>query len=208
MNSVWDNIDFFEKLVAKYAGSKYAVAVDSCSNALFLCFKYCKDKKGIDKVLKIPKRTYISVPMQAMHAGYEIEFVDKSWTGAYEIEPIKVIDSAQRFTKGMYEKDTMYCLSFNFKKTLSTIKGGMILTDNLYEYLWLKKASNDGRPSVYYNDMLDKPVDELGYHMNMVPEQAVIGIQNFYTVNGNNNDTACSADYKVDLSQLNCFKNV
>ena len=36
METVWDNVEFFETLVANYAGSKYAVAVDSCTNALFL----------------------------------------------------------------------------------------------------------------------------------------------------------------------------
>ena len=46
MMTVWNNIDEFEKLIANYAGSKYAVAVDSCTNALFLSLKYCNEKLG------------------------------------------------------------------------------------------------------------------------------------------------------------------
>ena len=35
----WDIVDAFEDKVAGYAGSKYAVAVDSCTNAMFLSIK-------------------------------------------------------------------------------------------------------------------------------------------------------------------------
>ena len=65
----------------------------------------------------------------------------------------------------------------------------------------------DGRPSVYYNDMLRMSVKDIGYHMYMSPEQAVMGIQNFYNVNKEVNvDSSSSDDYAVDLSKLDCFK--
>lgn len=35
-----DVIDIFESKVAKFAGSKYAITVDCCSHATFLCLKY------------------------------------------------------------------------------------------------------------------------------------------------------------------------
>ena len=41
-HQAFDSVRAFEKCVADYAGSKYAVAVDSCTNALFLCCKYFK----------------------------------------------------------------------------------------------------------------------------------------------------------------------
>jgi len=34
----------FEETVADYTGAPYAVAVDSCTNALFLCLKYNENK--------------------------------------------------------------------------------------------------------------------------------------------------------------------
>ena len=46
INTPWDAVDLFEKKVAEYAGSKYAVAIDNCTDALFLCLKYLEcDKK-------------------------------------------------------------------------------------------------------------------------------------------------------------------
>jgi len=206
MKTVWENIDKFEELIAEYAGSKYAIAVDSCTNALFLSFKYCKLGNDSAEFVEIPKRTYVSVPMQAIHAGYKVKFVDKSWSGAYTIGNVPVVDSAQRFYPQMFIKNTFYCLSFNFKKILSTGKGGMILTDEKHAADWFKRMRYDGRPSIYYNDMLKLPVEEIGYHMYMSPEQAVTGIQNFYAIpKERNSDSACSDDYRVDLSKLDCF---
>ena len=39
LSDPWDVVDLFEKKMAEYAGSKYGVAVDNCTNALFLCLK-------------------------------------------------------------------------------------------------------------------------------------------------------------------------
>ena len=33
----WDVVDIFEEKVAQYAGSKYAVSCDSCTNAMYMC---------------------------------------------------------------------------------------------------------------------------------------------------------------------------
>ena len=41
----------FEDSVAEYTGSKYAVSVDSCTNALFLCLMYQKKLGNNEKVI-------------------------------------------------------------------------------------------------------------------------------------------------------------
>ena len=206
MKDVWENIELFEELIANYAGSKYAVAVDSCTNAIFLSAKYCKKNKIYeDKKISVPKQTYISVPQQLKHAGYDINFINLKWKGFYKLDPLPIIDSAQRFTKDMYIKDTFYCLSFNFKKILSTGKGGMILTDDEIAYKWFKKMIYDGRKSIVYNELNNTNCFELGYHMYMSPDAACRGIQDFYRLNFVNEDRLGSDDYRVDLSQLKCF---
>lgn len=208
MKTVWDNVDYFECLVAEYAGSKYGVAVDSCTNALFLSMMWCKTS-GFDlggRKISIPTRTYISVPMQALHAGYEIEFVDKMWCGSYKLDPLPIIDSAQRFTSDMYIPDTLYCLSFHSKKILSIGRGGMILTDCNQTRDWLKRSRYDGRSSIYYNDINDQTVPTLGWHMYMTPEEAVRGIEQFYKTTEQNLDSGRDSDYAVNLADLKCFK--
>ena len=53
----YDIVKMFEEEVAKYTGSKFAVSVDSCTNAIFLCCKYL----SVEEVT-IPSKTYLSVP--------------------------------------------------------------------------------------------------------------------------------------------------
>lgn len=202
MNTVWDNVEYFEDLIAEYAGSDYAVAVDSCTNAIFLSLKL----SGQPCSVTVPKRTYISVPMQVAHCGYKIQFKDIEWSGTYSLDPLPVVDSAHRFTEGMYETDTLYCLSFHNKKLLSIGRGGMILTNDKNARDWLRRSRYDGRDSIYYNDMKYNNVPTLGWHMYMTPEQAVRGIEQFYKTPAINKDTGCSDDYAVDLSRLRCFR--
>ena len=98
VDNAWDIIDLFEQKIANFCGSPYAVSVDNCTNALFLCLKY------IDKpqTITIPNRTYVSVPNTILNAGYKVEFEDFEWSGNYLLRPLDIIDSAVRFKKDMY----------------------------------------------------------------------------------------------------------
>lgn len=210
MKTLWDNIEYFENLVAEYADCNYAVAVDSCTNALFLSMMYCRATGNLpdNNTIEIPNRTYISVPMQAIHAGFNVDLVDIFWSGAYKINSIPVVDSAQRFTEGMYRQfnDTLYCLSFHSKKILSIGRGGMILTNDINARDWLRRSRYDGRSSLYYNNINNQTVPTLGWHMYMTPEEAVRGVEQFYKLPTHNDDSGCSDDYGIDLSTLNCLQ--
>lgn len=204
MNTVWENVDKFEELIAEYAGSKYAVAVDSCTNALFLSLKYCKDFLGYESnSIDIPKKTYISVPMQTIHAGFKVNFKDIKWSGSYQLNPLPIIDSAQRFTKDMYIKNTFYCLSFNFKKILSTGKGGMILTDSKEAVEWFKKARYEGRSEKYYKE---DSIEQIGWNMYMTPQEAAHGLALMQNYPQHSPDIKEINGYR-DLTEFPVFKD-
>jgi len=175
----------FENALAKYTGAPYAVAVDSCSNALFLALK----EDGIDGVeISIPSRTYPSVPCAIIHAGGKVRFMEtESGTikGAYRLQPTKVWDSALRFTADMYNPDTHMCLSFSGPyKHLKLGKGGAILTDDHRAYLWFKRARYSGRRECSYHD---DNFDQLGWNFYMLPEIAARGLLlmgQFYNLDG------------------------
>ena len=142
----------FENELSKYTGAKYVIALDNMSNALFLALYYEKNiKKNIENVIKIPNRTYPSVPCEIIHAGGKVEFeyVDKiTLKGAYQLKPTKVWDSALRFTTDMYVPNTHMCLSFTGPyKHLKLGKGGAILTDDFEAYKWFKRARYSGLSS-------------------------------------------------------------
>ena len=161
-------VKMFEEEIAHYTGSKYAVAVDSCTNALFLCCKYLDAKK-----VTIPKHTYLSVPMSIIHSGADVVFEDLFWKGIYQLKPYPIYDSAKRLTSNMYIKDTFMCLSFHIKKQLAMGKGGMILTDDKEAVEWFKKARYEGRSEKYYKE---DSIEMLGWNMYMTPQEAAHGL--------------------------------
>lgn len=175
-------VKYFEDLISEYSGSKYAVAVDSCTSALFLSLMYRNVK---DKEVFIPKKTYISVPSSILNAGGKVVFSDIKWSGIYELKPFAIIDSALRFTENMYVKDSLYCLSFHVKKHLKMGKGGMVLTDDKSAYKWLKLARYNGREG---KDYMKETFKMIGWNVYMTPEEASRGIRIFKTLNRVNKD--------------------
>jgi dTDP-4-amino-4,6-dideoxygalactose transaminase len=195
----WDAVTLFENKLAAYAGSKYAVCVDSCSNAMFLCMKYLNIT---GQVITLPKHTYSSTPMQCIHAGNKIKFVDLEWSGEYELGNTKIIDAATRFRKDMYIPDTYYCLSFHHRKTLKIGRGGVILTDDAEFVKWARPMIYDGRHKEVMHEVDD--YECIGYHMYMTPEEAALGILKFDELPDVNPDTGSSSTYK-DLTKQSVF---
>ena len=158
----------FERKICEFFGSKYGVAVDSCTHGIELCLRYLKSNKII-----VPKRTYLSVPFLANKLNIELEWKDENWEDYYYLTD-NIIDAAVLWKKNSYIRNTYMCLSFQYRKHLSLGRGGMILTDNEESYLTLKKMSYDGRlPNVPWRD---QDVDTLGFHYYMTPETAQLGL--------------------------------
>ena len=162
----------FEKTIAKHCGAKYGIATESCTSALFLSCLYCKVKE-----VTIPKKTYFSVPFSIKHAGGSVKFRDIKWSGAYQLKPYPIIDSAVRFKKDMYKKGFFVCLSFHYSKHIPIGRGGMILTDNKKAADWFRLMRFDGRKEIPKEK--DK-VELAGFNMYMTPEQAARGLSLFY----------------------------
>jgi len=172
INNPYKVVKLFEEEVADYAGSPYAVSVDSCTNAIFLVCKYLNVADVI-----IPSKTYLSVPQSIIHSGGNVIF-DKTeeannWKGIYQLKPYPIYDSAKRFTSNMYIPNSFMCLSFHIKKHLKIGKGGIILTDNEDSVKWFKKARYEGRSEKLYHE---DDIDMLGWNMYMTPQQASHGL--------------------------------
>jgi len=200
-NDPWDIIDIFEEKLAKYAGSKYAVCVDSCSSGIFLCLNYLGYR---DKTISLPANTYASVPMQCIHAGNKISFSDLEWSGSYFLKPTPIVDAATKFSKNMFISDTYFCVSFHHRKTLKIGRGGVILTDDINFVNWCRPMCYDGRNkrTQYHNDSFAC----IGYHMYMTPEEAAKGILLLDQIPDENPDTGGSATY-TDLRTQEIFKD-
>lgn len=169
----YDTVREFEKRMAEFCGSAYAVACDSCTGALLLVLALHKHVYGWPGPINIPKRTYVGVGYSVINAGYTCTFRDEMWKGEYCLEPYNIWDAARRLHKDMYHGG-FQCLSFHWSKNLPIGRGGMILTNDEEAAIALRKMRFDGRsegvpPKV---DMFVFP----GYHCYMIPEDAARGL--------------------------------
>lgn len=187
-------VQMFEEEIADYTGSKFAVALDNCTDALFLCCIYLKVKE-----VTIPKKTYLSVPQAIMSSGGTVKFSNTEWKGIYQLKPYPIYDSARRFTSNMYIPNTFMCLSFHPKKILKMRKGGMILTDNEDAYKWFKKARHEGRDEIPYTQ---DNIRMIGWNMYMTPPDAAEGLWLMTSMDKHNDD---SFENYPDLTKNDLF---
>lgn len=197
----------FELALCQYTGAPFAVAVDNASNALGLCLMH-ENVKG--QTISVPCRTYPSVPCEIILAGAHVDFYpveENTLTGAYQLAPTRIWDSALRFTSGMYLKGQLMCISFTGAyKHLKLGKGGAILLDDPDTYQWLKKARNSGRDECSYH------VDNftmLGHNYYMMPQVAAQGlllINQFYNLDGTPKDNPDITLPYPDLSKFPIYK--
>ena len=162
-------VEDFEKKIASFFGSPYAIAVDCCTHGLELCLRLENSKE-----IFVPKRTYLSVPMLANKLNLELNWKEENWEDYYYLTD-KIIDAAVLWEGDSYIPNTYMCVSFQFKKHLSLGRGGIILLDDEKKALQLKKMSYDGRiPDVPW---IKQDIDTMGYHYYMTPETAQLGLE-------------------------------
>lgn len=194
-------VKMFEEEIAEYTGAPYAISLDSCTNALFLCCYYLKVKE-----VTIPSKTYLSVPMSIMNANGKVVFDKRletnDWTGIYQLKPYPIYDSAKRLTSNMFIPNSFMCLSFHIKKHLSIGKGGMILTDDKNASEWFKRARYEGRSEKYYKE---DNIKEMGWNMYMTPQEAAHGLCLMQNYPKHNKDLDELNGYR-DLTEFDIFR--
>lgn len=175
MNSraAWEVVERFEGALAEYCGAPYAIAVDSCTNALRLCIELWSP---VDTEIELPKRTYVGVARAVMSRGFgtRIKWVDLDWSGEYRLAPTCIVDAARWLRRDMYQPKTWTCLSFHATKHLPIGRGGAILCDNQTTADWLRRARYDGRDQT--RPIMEQSEFQWGMHCYMEPEKAARGL--------------------------------
>ena len=166
---MFEIVEKFEKEIANFYGSPFAVATDSCTHSIELCLRFESFKK-----ISIPTRTYISIPFLPIKLNLDWSWDKNKWKDYYFLGNTNIIDAAVYWKKDSYIINTYMCLSFQFQKHLSLGRGGMILCDDETSYKALKKMSYDGRdPLIPWRE---QNIDMIGYHYYMTPETALEGL--------------------------------
>jgi len=190
-------IKLVENTVSKYVGTKYGVSVSSDTNGIFLALKYlihCGKLREGDYV-DVPKRTFMSVPMSIINANLKINFKAIKWNGFYRLSPTNIYDSATSFFENMCldYPDSIFVLSFQYRKSLPIGKGGMIMTNDHKAYDYLAKARFNGR------SVTNREPEIIGWSMYMTPEQAARGLTLFDSMDLRNSKIT-SAKYSIGSS--------
>ena len=170
----FNTVKEFENKIAKFFGSPYAVAVDSCTHGIELCVRY----QNLSYI-KVPRRTYISIPFLAHKLGIQLQWTDEVWLNYYKLNDHfkPIYDAAVLWRKNSYIAGSFMCISFQFQKHLSLGRGGIILCDTEEDYDNLKKMVYDGRdPNIPWRE---QDIECFGYHYYMTPETAMKGLDKF-----------------------------
>lgn len=195
-------LNIFEKKIANYFGSPYAVVVDSCTHALELCLRVIKNNQN---VASVPLHTYMSVPMMLSKLDINYTFKQENWKKFYQIGDYPIYDAATLWEQNSYIPGSYMCLSFQHKKHLKIGRGGAILLDDPNVYNLLKKIRYDGRDLT--KNHVDDNVETIGYHYYMTPEDAALGIMLFDKVHNIPPREWAWTDYK-NLKEYKVFENV
>jgi dTDP-4-amino-4,6-dideoxygalactose transaminase len=195
----FDAISDFESILSKYTNAPYVVTTDCCTHAIELCFRYKQYNNMLsNKLVTIPSRTYISVPMTFHKLNIPYKFIEQTWRDEYNFGFTNVWDSARFLHFNMYRPGQMQCLSFGRTKPLEIGRGGAILLDDSKAYNWLKQASYDGR-DLNISPWEDQKTFNIGYHYMMRPEECVNGINKL-----NSNEVCMTYNHTYpNLSNIN-----
>ena len=91
----------FENKVSKFCGSRYGVAVDCCTNAIFLSLKYLNK----NKIIELPENTYISVLSAINLANLKFKLKKIDWNGYYFFKTTSNHRQCNKFyKKNVYKK--------------------------------------------------------------------------------------------------------
>jgi len=165
----------FEKNLAKYVGSKYCVATDSCTSALFLSLRHEKAQK-----VSCPSMTVPLVANAILESGACLTFNDKTdWVGSvYRLGGSNVFDSAHELERNMFSKfgkEAKVCFSFYPTKNIGSADGGAICTDDKEFADWARCAVTYGRDQGQkYKNSWEYEVKMKGWKRHYTNLQAVI----------------------------------
>lgn len=166
-------VDEFEQALCEFTGAPFAVATDSCTNALFLSLAWWSGDR-----IQLPRHNYVGVYQAVVNTGHLVVWTDEEWKGCYQLSPSPIVDSAKLFERDMWlrapQSVEIMCVSFGSSKRLSIGKGGAVLTSRQDAAEWIRPRTMDGRfPGEDYKlPVFANPA----WRCNMTPEQAARGL--------------------------------
>jgi len=170
----------FESNFAKYVGAKYAVSLNSATNAIYLI-----NKLWFNESYKVPTMIPSVVLNALITSGSKIEFIDNTWWVGDSFylnygTDFHVIDSAQKVYKNQFkidanDNDLMY-FSFYPTKMIGSADGGMVVSNDKAKIDKIREMSFNGMSHEANN--WERKQKSIGYKMYMNSLSAYIANEN------------------------------
>ena len=170
----------YEHNIAEYVGAKYAVAVTSCTDGIFLALKSLANPV----ICTVPSLSTTRFLNAIMYARCRYDIIDDvNWVGneytLYEDESLKIIDSAQKFEFGQFKQynDNDVIIFSNYPtKPVGGLRGGVIVSNDEDRINWIRQASFFGEK--FSINSWDGKLSFVGWQMYMDSIQAYMANQN------------------------------
>jgi len=198
------NVTEFENRFAEYVGAKYACAVNSATNAIFLIFL------GKKTVVDVPAMIPPVVLNALITSGNRIRFTDNiGWIGdsylLHDFGGYNVIDSAQKVAKNQFDTearpDDLMFFSFYPTKPVGSCDGGMIVSNDKDKIDYLRTLSFNGMS--YSENNWDRKIALPGYKFYMNSIQADIAERNLSKLEAKKSKLQLIREYYNDKFELN-----
>ena len=176
-----DIVTEFENNFASYVGAKYAVSLNSATNAIYLI-----NKLWYNETYKVPTMIPPVVLNALITSGSKIEFTDDTWWigDSFYLNcgtDFNIIDSAQKVYKNQfinesfYDNDLMY-FSFYPTKMIGSADGGMVVSNDKSKIDKIREMTFNGMSQEANN--WERKQNAIGYKMYMNSISAYIANEN------------------------------
>ena len=169
----FDVILDFERKLADWIGAPWCVTTDCCSHAMEIAWRLRPPQSSVS----IVNHTYISVPQTLIKLNIPYSLRHEQWQDMYHCQGSDVWDSARSLQQNQYQAGQIQCVSFGRGKPLSIGIGGALFTDDESLYESAHRMRYDGRDiRMRKQDWWSTGSVTTGYHYNLRPEEALIGL--------------------------------
>lgn len=189
-------ITTLENSIADYTGAKYAVGLNSATNAIFLSLLNKNTIINVPSIIPPVVLNAILASKNKYRFNDNIEWVGNSYI-LHKFSNYKIIDSAQKIEKSQFKKEAddkdLMIFSFYPTKPIGSCDGGMIVSNDKEKIENIRALSLNGM--IYSENNWERQILFPGHKMYMNSIQADIAFRNFQK-------------YEYKLEKLNTIKEI
>lgn len=173
-------ITILENSIANYTGAKYAVGLNSATNAIFLSLLNKNTIINVPSIIPPVVLNAILASKNKYKFNDNIEWVGNSYI-LHKFSDYKIIDSAQKIEKSQFKKEAddkdLMIFSFYPTKPIGSCDGGMIVSNDKEKIENIRALSLNGM--IYSENNWERQILFPGHKMYMNSIQADIAFRNF-----------------------------